>query len=92
VGSSDCSHRLATDGFEGHLDAHSGNKPYVCGYNCGKAFTRKSDCKRHEHTVHDPAPHFVCETCKRSFARRDHFQKHSERLNDVAPPIPLILW
>ncbi|KAJ7873175.1 hypothetical protein B0H13DRAFT_1633603, partial [Mycena leptocephala] len=32
--------------LKGHIRSHNEEKPFLC--KCGKGFTRKQDCKRHE--------------------------------------------
>ena len=63
------------------------DKPHVCTYNCGKAFDRKGDMKRHAQS-HEP-PRFRCvqEDCKyhaKGFTRKDkwteHLKKHRKSL------------
>ncbi|KAI8812875.1 hypothetical protein BJ742DRAFT_673299 [Cladochytrium replicatum] len=54
-----------------HMRIHSGRKPYVCQVeNCGMAFVRDYDRKRHHISVHDEDKPFKCTHCDLQFPRK----------------------
>lgn len=64
-------------------------KPYVC--ECGRAFTRPADLKRHESSVHNP----VFQDCpvqgcirkdSNGFPRRDHLIEHLRSYHHLNVP------
>ncbi|KAJ7699504.1 hypothetical protein B0H14DRAFT_3100230 [Mycena olivaceomarginata] len=64
--------------LNGHLRAHSDERPFVCRWTaCGRAFARLHDCKRHEH-LHTIDPSFACNGCRKKFARLDALNRHRE--------------
>ncbi|KAG9075382.1 hypothetical protein FS749_012964 [Ceratobasidium sp. UAMH 11750] len=49
-------------------------KPHVCD-QCGGAFSRAHDLKRHIETHKGDRPH-KCPTCTKAFSRKDALQRH----------------
>ncbi|EIN09939.1 hypothetical protein PUNSTDRAFT_143326 [Punctularia strigosozonata HHB-11173 SS5] len=85
-----CGARLTSKkNYEGHVNAHLGEKPYVCGAEgCSETFAREWDCKRHKRTTHCDA-RFECVKCRRLFKRNDSRMKHGKHilLLEVAPSL-----
>ncbi|PLB45769.1 hypothetical protein P170DRAFT_500420 [Aspergillus steynii IBT 23096] len=63
-----------------HACPNAGSKPFPCA-DCGRAFTRPADLKRHQSSVHNPVfQDCPVEECLRKdsngFPRRDHLIEH----------------
>ncbi|EIN09940.1 hypothetical protein PUNSTDRAFT_34877, partial [Punctularia strigosozonata HHB-11173 SS5] len=60
----------------GHIRSHNDERPFPCEYPpCDKSFSRKSDRKRHQETVHQSLQ-LKCEKCDGGFSRKDALSKH----------------
>jgi uncharacterized Zn-finger protein len=64
-----------------HMDKHT--RPFTCSFeSCPRTFSRQSDLKRHEDSVHKKTGKFFCSVsgCDRSvigFPRKDHLEQHA---------------
>lgn len=65
--------------------AHSGIKPFMCD-ECGAAFSRSADLKRHCEDVHLNGPRlFNCDICGKSFKRMATLRIH-QRIHEESKP------
>jgi len=60
-----------------HMKKHTGERPHVCPYNCGKRFAEKSTLTRHVR-IHTGERPYICKFpgCGKSFADRTNVKRH----------------
>mmetsp|Transcript_21902 Transcript_21902/g.53599 ORF Transcript_21902/g.53599 Transcript_21902/m.53599 type:complete len:504 (+) Transcript_21902:310-1821(+) len=60
-----------------HMKKHTGERPHICPYNCGKRFAEKSTLTRHVR-IHTGERPYVCKfpNCGKSFADRTNVKRH----------------
>ena len=61
--------------FKGHVEEHTGDRPYVCSA-CDEGFTRKDRCTEHEQVVHGLHNALKCNGCDKMFANQSHLTEH----------------
>ncbi|PKY06613.1 hypothetical protein P168DRAFT_325463 [Aspergillus campestris IBT 28561] len=76
--------------YEAPLEVIKPIKPFGC-VDCGRAFTRPADLRRHQTSVHNPVPEDCpVENCPRKasngFPRRDHLKEHLRSYHHIDVP------
>ncbi|KAJ8682181.1 hypothetical protein QAD02_017973 [Eretmocerus hayati] len=66
------------------METHLDQRDFICK-NCGKAFKRGKDLKRHMVT-HGPKKLFPCEVCEKKFSRQDSMKAHLRREHKIYQP------
>ncbi|KAJ3069450.1 hypothetical protein HDU98_007479 [Podochytrium sp. JEL0797] len=61
--------------LDSHVKTHASTKVYACA-QCGAAFLRSHDLKRHEESQHAEEKAFECSNCGHCFARLDALKRH----------------
>ncbi|PLN80735.1 hypothetical protein BDW42DRAFT_106976 [Aspergillus taichungensis] len=79
-----------SDLYEAPLEVAKPIKPFGCD-DCGRAFTRPADLRRHQTSVHNPVPEDCpVEGCSRKdskgFPRRDHLKEHLRTYHHIDVP------
>ena len=72
----------------GHLMAHSGEKPFVCSFGCGKSFSQVGNKNKHEYLVHmfdkkEEQNYFKCHLCTGKFKQQNNLSLHLGRYHNV---------
>uniref|UniRef100_A0AAG5CVR6 C2H2-type domain-containing protein n=1 Tax=Anopheles atroparvus TaxID=41427 RepID=A0AAG5CVR6_ANOAO len=78
-----CDHKMPNkERYDQHMRKHTGERPYECRHNCGRAFSHSTDRRRHEMATHTGEKPHKCQTCGTAYVRKRELQQHLQKHPD----------